>query len=91
MKVVSRSAKELEVNIEGEDVSLAQIVHHELLKDKDVVFSGVHPPHPLLKILIIRIQTAKGDPKDALVSSGKAAAENAKILLEEMDKSLEQR
>ena len=86
LAVVFQSGKDLEVKIEGEDVSVADVVHHELLKDRDIVFAGVRPPHPPLKTLYLRVQTAKGAPKTAIVSSGKRAAENVKPLLTELKK-----
>jgi DNA-directed RNA polymerase subunit L len=67
LKVVSVAENTIEVQIDKEDYSLADIVHKELLNVKHVRFSGVPPPHPLIKTLTIQVHTdANGNPSKAL-------------------------
>lgn len=67
LKVVSVADNTIEVQIDKEDYSLADIVHKELLNVKHVRFAGVPPPHPLIKTLTIQVHTdATGDPSKAL-------------------------
>ena len=54
------------MEIEREDYSLADIVHKELLNVKHVKFSGVAPPHPLIKTLTLEISTDSNNPTKAL-------------------------
>jgi hypothetical protein len=54
-----------------------------------VVFAGVRPPHFPLKTVYFRVRTSKGDPRDAVFSSGRGAADSARTLLTQIQKSLE--
>ncbi|MDA4130847.1 MAG: hypothetical protein OK457_08760 [Thaumarchaeota archaeon] len=69
----------IKVEIEREDYSVADIVHKELLNVKHVKFSGVAPPHPLIKILTLEVSTDSSNPtkalKDALELSKSRVAE----------------
>ncbi len=56
----------IKVEIEREDYSVADIVHKELLNVKHVKFSGVAPPHPLIKILTLEVSTDSSNPTKAL-------------------------
>jgi DNA-directed RNA polymerase subunit L len=56
----------LEVVIEKEDYSIADIVHKELMNVKHVKFAGVPPPHPLIKTLTIEVSTDSNNPTKVL-------------------------
>ena len=76
------------VEVTGEDPSLAEIVHHELLNEKNVTFAGVVPPHPLLKKLIVKVRAQRIKPEKAFLTSVERAETNAHELLEEAQKVL---
>jgi DNA-directed RNA polymerase subunit L len=76
------------VELTGEDVSLAEIVHHELLGEKNVTFAGVVPPHPLLKKLILKVRAQRIKPEKAFLTSVERAESNTHELLEATQKVL---
>ena len=70
LKIISVADNALQIQIDKEDYSVADIVHKELLNVKHVKFSGVPPPHPLIKTLTIQIHTdGTGDPSKALAEA----------------------
>lgn len=80
--------KTLEMQIEGEDIALADIIHHELLKDSRVVFAGAISTHPLLKKILFRVETKETKPVNAIIDSCNKAAENVTELFDKTNKSL---
>ena len=84
----SEDEKGLTVEITGEDYSLAEIVHHELLEEKSVTFAGVLPPHPLVKKLVLKVRAQRIKPEKAFSNSVEMAIENTHELLESMKKAL---
>ena len=46
VQVLREGEREFTVEVTGEDYSLGEIIHHELLDEKNVTFAGVLPPHP---------------------------------------------
>ena len=81
IQVTSSTSKSLEMVIEDEDISPADIIHHELLKDDRVVFAGATQPHPLLKRVNLTLEVKRGNPATTLVSSGTKAATRVAELL----------
>ncbi|MEM3437841.1 MAG: RpoL/Rpb11 RNA polymerase subunit family protein [Nitrososphaerales archaeon] len=81
IKVISNAEKNLIIEIENEDLSIPEIIHHELLKDEHVLFAGFREQHPLLKKINMRIQTKDVEPLNALISSCSKAIENTSNLL----------
>jgi DNA-directed RNA polymerase subunit L len=69
VQTANEDEKGLIVEIMGEDYSLAEIVHHELLEEKSVTFAGVLPPHPLIKKLVLKVRTQRMKPEKAFVNS----------------------
>ena len=67
------------MQVDGEDYSVADIIHKELLNVKHVKFAGVAPPHPLIKTLTLQIHTDGADGnkvlKEALAASQAKLAE----------------
>lgn len=77
----------LEVKFIDEDIALADILHHELLKDSSVIFAGVAQTHPLLAETTLVIQS-KNDPTKVLSKSVRRAAETIKELLDKTEDKL---
>lgn len=75
------------MEITGEDYSLAEIVHHELLEEKCVTFAGVLPPHPLIKKLFLRVRAQRIKPEKALVNSIQRAVDTVGELHESVEKA----
>ena len=73
----------MQVVIDREDYSIADIVHKELMNVKHVKFAGVPPPHPLIKTLMIEVSTDTNKPtkvlEEALQLSQERVAELLKI------------
>jgi DNA-directed RNA polymerase subunit L len=80
--------KGLTVEITGEDYSLAEIVHHELLEEKSVTFAGVIPPHPLIRKLVLKVRAQRIKPEKAFVNSVQRAAETTHELSVSVQKAL---
>jgi len=71
----------LQVLIEKEDYSIADIVHKELMNVKHVKFAGVAPPHPLIKVLTIEISTDSNKPIKVLEEALKLSQDRVSELL----------
>ncbi|KAE9552048.1 hypothetical protein FO519_004739 [Halicephalobus sp. NKZ332] len=53
-----------------EDHTLGNLLKHQLLKDKKVIFAGYRNPHPLEFYFLLRIQTnGEITPADALLTA----------------------
>ena len=70
------------IEVTGEDYSLAEIIHHELLDEKNVTFAGVLPPHPLIKKLVLKVRAQRVKPEKAFLGGVEKARSNAHELLE---------
>jgi len=66
LKINSVADGAIQVVIEKEDYSIADIIHKELMNVKHVKFAGVPPPHPLIKSLTIEVSTDTNKPTKAL-------------------------
>jgi DNA-directed RNA polymerase subunit L len=71
----------VQVLIEKEDYSIADIVHKELMNVKHVKFAGVAPPHPLIKTLTIELSTDSNKPTKALEEALRLSQERVAELL----------
>ena len=91
LKVTSIKGHEVTIEVEDEDIAIAQIVHKELLTNDNVAFAGVAPYHPLIKRSIIRLQTEKGDPIKVFIEGAEQAAATAKKISSEINKSVKAR
>lgn len=76
------------MEIDGEDSSLGDIVHHELLKEKNVIFAAAISPHPLLRKLKLRVETSNGKTVQSLISSTERARDNLQEIAEALKKSI---
>jgi DNA-directed RNA polymerase subunit L len=84
----SEDDKGLTVEITGEDYSLAEIVHHELLEEKNVTFAGVLPPHPLIKKLVLKVRAQRVKPERAFTNSVERAIQTTHDLYDGVKKAL---
>jgi len=87
VQVSRQGEREFTVEVTGEDFSLADIIHHELLDEKNVTFAGVLPPHPLIKKLVIKIRAQRVKPEKAFIGGLEKAQANAHELLEATNKA----
>ncbi len=87
VQVSREDEREFTVEVTGEDYSLAEIVHHELLDEKNVTFAGVLPPHPLVKKLVVRVRAQRIKPEKAFLSSLEKAQTSSHELLEAVTKA----
>lgn len=81
-------ADNLELQVDDEDIALADILHHELLQDERVSFAGTVRSHPLVKRFTIKLQTKKAKPKDVLLASCEKALDETAKLLNEIEKKV---
>ena len=87
VKIVTIADNALQIQIDKEDYSLADIVHRELLNVKHVKFAGVPPPHPLLKTLTVQIHTDGTAPMKLVNEALDLARENVSELLKEANEA----
>ena len=88
VQTINEDEKGLTVEITGEDYSLAEIVHHELLEEKSVTFAGVLPPHPLIKKLVLKVRAQRIKPEKAFANSVERAMETTHQLLDGVEKAI---
>ena len=81
LKVVSNSENSVQILVDKEDYSIADILHRELLNLKHVKFAGVPLPHPLIKTLTIQVQTDGAEPTKLIKEALEAAQSNVSELL----------
>jgi DNA-directed RNA polymerase subunit L len=87
VQVSRKEDREFTVEVTGEDYSLAEIVHHELLGEKNVTFAGVLPPHPLIKKLVVKVRAQRIKPEKAFLTSLERAQVNTRELLDAVNKA----
>jgi DNA-directed RNA polymerase subunit L len=80
LKINSLSKEAIQVQIDGEDYSICDILHKELLNLKHVKFAGVAPPHPLIKTLTLQFHTDGADGNKILAE----AIQNANKKLDDL-------
>ncbi len=87
VQVSHEDEKAFTVEVAGEDYSLAEIIHHELLNEKNVTFAGVVPPHPLIKRIVLKVRAQRIKPEKAFISSLESAGNTVHALLETVSKA----
>ena len=87
IQTTSEDEKGLTVEITGEDYSLAEIEHHELLEEKSVTFAGVLPPHPLIKKLVLKVRSQRIKPEKAFANSVQRALDTTQELFDSVKKA----
>lgn len=88
VQTTSEDEKGFTVEITGEDYSLAEIVHHELLEEKSVTFAGVLPSHPLIKKLVLKVRAQRIKPEKAFANSVDRATDITRELYNSAKKAL---
>lgn len=88
VKVASSTENLIELHLEDIDYSVAEIVHHELLGDKRVVFAGLMAPHPLLKRVVMKVQTGKTGVSEVLADNSKKALAQSTQILNEVKRAI---
>lgn len=85
VRVIKRTENQLELEVEGEDHTLCNLLKKALLKDENVAFAGYKIDHPLLSNPKIYVTTNQGvPPEDAL----RVATEYLKNIFGEFKDSL---
>lgn len=89
LRVLSRTSKELKIEIEGEGHTLCNLLESVLLEDEDVEFAGYDIAHPLVSSPVISIHTKNGrKPEEALREAVEKILQRGKELAEGFDKAL---
>ena len=88
VQTINDDEKGLTVEIAGEDYALAEIVHHELLEEKNVTFAGVLPPHPLIKKLVLKVRAQRVKPEKAFAGGVQRAIDTTQELHDAVKKAL---
>ncbi len=91
VKLIEESISDIKIQIENVDFSIPDILHHELLKDPNIVFAGVMPPHPILKQFIIQIKVKpKNKPLSILIANSEKAIKNSENILKEAQQAFKE-
>ncbi|MGQ9782102.1 MAG: RpoL/Rpb11 RNA polymerase subunit family protein [Nitrososphaeria archaeon] len=81
------AAKEIDLGMI--DVSIADALCSRLLKNPEVIFAGVTPPHPLFGKVTIKILTKKKSPEECLIEASKEVKNSLNVLYNELSSSLQ--
>jgi DNA-directed RNA polymerase subunit L len=89
VKVLSKTANELKIEIEGAGHGLCNLLQKRLLEDEKVDMAGYDIPHPLASSPVIYVRM-KGDekPEDALKKAAEKAREANAAFSKELEKAL---
>ena len=79
----------LEAQIDDEDLATFDVLHHELLNNKRVIFAGVISHHPLLKRTTLKLTTKDVIPSDVVLDTCEKVTGNIAKLGDEIEKALE--
>ncbi|HUC38972.1 MAG TPA: RpoL/Rpb11 RNA polymerase subunit family protein [Candidatus Acidoferrum sp.] len=78
VKILKNESKELIIEFESRDLTMPDLLAHELLNDGDVSFAGVSRSHPETGKPILTVKTSKKGASDALSGAIKRINENVK-------------
>jgi DNA-directed RNA polymerase subunit L len=89
VKVLSKSEKELKIEIEGGSHGICNLIAKRLLDDKTVEFAGYDVPHPLASspIIYVRMKGA-AKPEAALIRAIEKVREANDAFGKELDRVL---
>ena len=89
VKVLTKSEKELKIEIEGGTHGICNLLAKRLLEDKTVEFAGYDVPHPLASNPIIYIRTkGTAKPEAALIKAIEKVREANDAFGEELNRVL---
>jgi len=80
IKVIKNETKELIIEFDLGDITLPDLIVHELLQDGDVSFAGVSKEHPDVGKPILVIKTVKKGASTALEAAVERIRDNVKEL-----------
>jgi DNA-directed RNA polymerase subunit L len=69
IKVIKNESKELMIEFETKDLTIPDLLAHELLNDADVTFAGVAKDHPEVGKPLLVVKTGKKKAVDAVTSA----------------------
>jgi len=89
IKVLTKTANELKIEIEGTGHGLCNLLQKELLEDKSVDMAGYDIPHPLAAnpVIYVRMKGA-AKPEEALRRAAEKAREVNETFSKELEKAL---
>jgi DNA-directed RNA polymerase subunit L len=89
VKVLSKTANELKVEIEGVSHGFCNLLQKMLLEDKRVDMAGYDVPHPLASnpVIFVRMKGA-AKPEDALITAAEKAREANDVFSKALEKAL---
>jgi len=91
IKILRSGENYLELQIDGEEHTVGNLLKGYLLKVPGVKFASYSKPHPLIDSIILKIMTDGSiSPKEALVKAIELAEEDTNKFIEEV-KSIEKR
>lgn len=91
VEVLKKGKKDFEIKITGESHTLLNLLHEELLKDKNVDFAAYTKPHPLVDYSVFYFRMKSGDPKKSLTEAIKRISSLATDFEKEFMKAKEGR
>ncbi len=86
IKVLKNESKELEIEFQSKDMTLPDLLAHELMTDSDVSFAGVAKSHPEVGRPVLTIKTSKKSASGALEDAISRIKDNMKDLKAGMSK-----
>jgi len=88
IKVLKRTAVEIELEVEGVGHSLCNLLQERLLEDQNVDLAGYDIPHPLASNPVIYIRTKRSvDPEKVLQKAVQKALKMNREFKEELEKA----
>lgn len=69
IKVIKNESKELVIEFQSKDMTMPDLLAHELMNDSDVAFAGVAKAHPEVGRPVLTIKTTKKAATSALESA----------------------
>ncbi|MEM0173331.1 MAG: DNA-directed RNA polymerase subunit L [Sulfolobaceae archaeon] len=85
VRVIKSTINYLELEVEGEEHTLGNLISGILREIKGVKFASYYQPHPLIQKIVIKILTDGSiSPKEALLKAINNAKEITKKYLEEI-------
>ena len=80
IKVIKDEGKELVLEFETPDLTIPDLLAHELLNDSDVSFAGVSKDHPETGKPRLVVKTSRGKPAGAISDAIESIGKNVKEL-----------
>ena len=85
LKIIKKSAKEIELEIIGENETILNPITEVLLKNNDVEYASYMSDHPDSKKRKLFIRIKQGKPEDALKKAVKQLEDEIKTFIKKID------